>query len=238
MKKENYYSYKYGSFIIDYLLLFDKRKNMEISVHPDASVLIKAPYNTDMESIEKRIRKRARWILKQQDYFNQFIPRTPEKIYKNGETHLYFGKHYRLNIKKGPISSVKLEGSYFQIISDDICDSLKIKNLLYDWYYKKSENHFHEIYNKIWSAFNFKDKEIPELKIVPLTNKWGSMSKGNIISVNIELIKSPVDYIEYVLTHELCHLVHKNHSRDFYRLLESYLPDWKIRKHRLELFLS
>ena len=70
-----------------------------------------------------------------------------------------------------------------------------------------------------------------------MKTNWGSMSPGGILLLNPELIKAPVSCLEYVITHELCHLRYREHNADFYGLLQSYLPDWEKRKLRLELAL-
>ena len=95
------HSFVYGRNAIDYNLFYFERKSMEIAVHPDCTVVVKAPAGSGISLIEKKIIKRARWILQQQNYFRQFTPKTPRRCYVNGETHLYLGKQYRLKIAQG-----------------------------------------------------------------------------------------------------------------------------------------
>ena len=78
---------------------------------------------------------------------------------------------------------------------------------------------------------------LPRMQIRTMKTNWGSMSPGGILLLNPELIKAPVSCLEYVITHELCHLRYREHNAEFYGLLQSYLPDWKKRKLRLELAL-
>lgn len=80
---------------------------------PDSTVIVKAPVQSDIALIEKKIIKRARWILKAQNYFKQFNPKTPDRCYVNGETHLYLGKQYRLKLAEGMENSVKLSRGFF-----------------------------------------------------------------------------------------------------------------------------
>ncbi|MDH3347165.1 MAG: M48 family metallopeptidase, partial [Desulfobulbaceae bacterium] len=98
----NKHSVVYGRKTIDFSLLYCDRKSMEIAVHPDSTVIVKAPVQSDITLIEKKIIKRARWILRQLNYFKQFNPKTPDRCYVNGETHLYLGKQYRLKLTEGP----------------------------------------------------------------------------------------------------------------------------------------
>ena len=81
-----------------------------------------------------------------------------------------------------------------------------------------------------------KGYETKEIQYRFMKRRWGSYSSKGTITFNIELVKTPIDCLDYVIVHELCHFVHPNHDKGFYRLLESIIPDWRIRKERLELF--
>jgi hypothetical protein len=105
----------YGRKTIDFSLLYCDRKTMEIAVHPDSTVIVKAPVQSDITLIEKKIIKQARWILKALNYFKLFNPKTPDRCYVNGETHLYLGKQYRLKLAEGTENSVKLSRGFFHI---------------------------------------------------------------------------------------------------------------------------
>ena len=85
-------SLKYGREHIAFEVVYTQRKTMEIAVHPDARVIVKAPTGTEADRITARIAKRARWIKKQLNFFQQFIPRTPPRRDVGGETHLYLGR--------------------------------------------------------------------------------------------------------------------------------------------------
>ena len=99
----------YGTQSIAYELEYTDRKTLGIYVRPEGSVLVKAPHDAPREKIEAKVLKRASWILKQQQYFLSFHPRTPERKYISGETHLYLGKQYRLKILPGAEPSIKLK---------------------------------------------------------------------------------------------------------------------------------
>ena len=92
------HSLQYGETSIDYQVVRRDRKTLEIAVEPDASVVIAAPENASLEAIEQKLRKRAAWVTRQQRYFTKFFPRTPERSFVSGETHLYLGRQYRLKV--------------------------------------------------------------------------------------------------------------------------------------------
>jgi len=78
---------------------------------------------------------------------------------------------------------------------------------------------------------------MPRLQVRRNEKRWGSLSRGGILTLNTDLIRAPRECIDYVITHELCHLKCHDHSPEFYRLLEKVMPDWEKRKHKLELAL-
>lgn len=89
---------QYGEQEIQYEIVRRPRKTLEIAVEPDASVVIAAPEDATLDAIEAKLRKRAAWVTRQQRYFAQFLPRTPERRFVAGETHLYLGRQYRLKV--------------------------------------------------------------------------------------------------------------------------------------------
>lgn len=229
---------EYGQKTIDYSLVYCDRKTMEIAVLPDRSVIVKAPFHTDIPAIEKKIRKRAGWILKQKNYFSQFDPGTPARAYVNGETHLYLGKQYRLKIAEGPGNSVKLCRGYFYVTCRGMVSPEKAKRLLEKWYLEKARKRFAESLERSWQKFDDKGVEKPRVSIRRMKTRWGSLSDKGTLTLNTDLIKAPKECIDYVVTHELCHLKYRNHGPAFYRLLSSILPGWERVKDKLELGMA
>src|SRR5690606_35319791 len=99
---------QYGEHTIDFTVVRRERTTLEIAVEPDASVVVAAPQAAPLVAIEEKVRKRAAWIRRQQQYFIQFLPRTPDRQYVAGETHLYLGRQYRLKIVPHVQAGVKL----------------------------------------------------------------------------------------------------------------------------------
>lgn len=215
-----------------------ERKTMEISVHPDQRVVVKAPFGTDIEEIKKRVARRARWIIKQQAFFRQFDPRTPERRYVGGETHLYLGRQYRLKISSGKDGKVKLKKGFFEIQVQGDISSEKVKRLLDKWYKAKANRIFSETLDRCWVYFDTCSPTKPKIQVKLMRTRWGSLSAGGILTLNIDLIRAPRDCIDYVVIHELNHLRYKNHTPEFFRFLEKIMPDWQKRKRRLEITLA
>ena len=227
----------YGSDTILFDVLFADRKSMEIAVHPDSSVVVKAPIGTDLAIVKGTLIRRARWIKRQLDYFGQFIPRTPARRYVGGESHLYLGRQYRLKIRRGEANHVKLARGYFWVTVHGDPNPERVKRLLDRWYTDKARDWFQEILQRRLPDFQQDGSLVPRLLMRRMKTRWGSLSSTGTLTLNVDLIRAPKDCIEYVITHELCHLKHRQHNEAFFRLLEQHIPDWQKRKHKLELAL-
>ncbi len=225
---------QYGTTQINYSLEYADRKTLGIKVHPDKSVQVLAPLDSTADEVKKKIKVKASWILKQQDFFLSFQPLTPLRQFVSGETHLYLGKQYVLKLIKSDSQEVKLHGGRLEVSLKDKDDKKKVEQLLKKWYKGKADQHFNELYQSNQLLTNSFKKKPTGLKYRWMAKRWGSCDKDGGIHLNLELIKAPKKCIEYVLIHELCHLVHHDHSKAFYELLEKHYPNWKETKYKLE----
>ena len=227
-------SLKYGKEHIAFEVVYTKRKTMEIAVHPDTIVIVKAPIGTAADKIAARLAKRARWIRKQLNFFQQFVPRTPPRRYVGGETHLYLGRQYRLKIRNGNEGNVKLKGAYFQISTPDPKNKENVKGLIDQWYKAHALRIFTQRLEICFKKAKSLKVPLPNIQLRKMSKRWGSCSKAGNILLNTELIRAPLYSIDYVIMHELCHLKIHTHDNGYYKLLSKHMPDWERRKERLE----
>ncbi len=228
------HSVSFGQHTILFSLVYSRRKTLAISVLPDLSVAVTAPDGKELDLIKDRVRGRAPWILKQQERFKKFLPTAPPRRYVSGETHYYLGKQYRLKVVRGEKEDVKLRGGFIHVRARDGADSERIKALLNGWLLEHARRRFQRSLERCWEKFRKGKAPRPELRIRRMTKRWGSFSRRGAVYLNPELVKAPSHCIDYVVTHELCHLRHANHTKDFYNLLGGVMPDWRARKARLE----
>ena len=228
----------FGKTTISYKLFFANRRTMEIAVHPDKTVVVKAPEGTAYDTIKKRMLKRAGWIIRQLDFFRKFDPRTPKRFYVGGESHLYLGRRYRLKIHRNQVQNeVKLTRGFFQVFVKERGTPKQVRQLMDSWYAEKAAKRFHESFNRCWQHFISTTDLKPLINIRIMKKRWGSLSENGRLTLNVDLIRAPKECIDYVITHELCHLKFHDHGPNFYRLLENVMPDWERRKTKLELSL-
>ena len=227
----------YGSKRIDFTLSFVNRKTLAIKVYPDTSVEVIAPLDTEKEKVFQKLKIKAPWILKQINNFNSFRPSTPARRFVNGETHLYLGRQYRLKIIPDTHNIVKAYRG--QLILHSVNTSKDaLEKQLQQWYKQKATVVFSEMIEEILPKFKKYKIQKPSLTIRTMAKRWGSCTPTGKIILNTELIKAPKGSIEYVVIHELAHLVHHNHTKPFFDLQNRIMPDWKKWKDRLEYNLS
>jgi predicted metal-dependent hydrolase len=228
---------EYGSTSIPFELEFRDRKRLSISVHPDQSVTVLAPHGRGVAEILRRVQKRAPWIIKKQVHFEQFQPLPQEKQYVGGETHLYLGRQYRLKLQRREENAVRLVGRYFNVYTANIADADAVRQLLDDWYLEHARKIFDQKTQQCLKLAVSLKLPRAQIQIRKMSKRWGSCTRSGKILLNVELIKTPVHCIEYVIMHERCHLKIHDHSRAFYRLLTRCMPDWEERKRRLDTFV-
>jgi predicted metal-dependent hydrolase len=232
-------SVPYGAYGIDVTILRRPRKTLEIAVEPDASVVVTAPLAASLEAIAAKVRKRAAWVRRQQRFFAQYLPRTPERQFIPGETHLYLGRQHRLKVSLGIQASVKLLRG-FLVVESHYPDRVDVtRDLVTAWYRSRALAKFKERLEICLERFGDDETFRPRGMIVrQISLRWGSMSRAGRLILNTRLIEAPVDAIDYVVTHELCHLQEPHHGQRFFALLERVMPDWEKRKAKLEEVLS
>ena len=233
-------SIKYGNKLITYEVHFTKRKKtIGISVTPEKEILVRAPKKTPKTEINKLVRKKAPWILKKLDYFGDFDVKQKDKKFVSGETHRYLGKQYKLKVvsTEGP-SDVKLKKGQIIIENPRIENQFSTKTILGLWYKERASTYIRDKSEEIYDSFKSYRIEKPKVSFKTMKKKWGMCSNDGEITLNYNLIKTPSKCIEYVLIHEYCHLIEHNHSKKFYKLLESHMPEWKKWKKRLDEAVS
>ncbi len=228
-------SIQFGSKTILFSLEFSDRKSLGITVTPEMEVLVKAPSDTPMEKIHEKLRKKAPWIIKQQSYFLSFLPKTTQRKFISGETHLYLGRQYRLKISYGIKETVKLKGKFIEVTSSD---KSNVKTLLNQWYLQHAEAKFHVLAAPLIEKFKKYKVEPSSIVLRSMPTRWGSCTPMGKIILNPELIKAPKGCIEYVIIHELCHLVHHDHTQKFIDLQTKEMKDWEKWKMKLEKLLA
>lgn len=225
---------QYGATIIDYDIEFAQRKTLSICVNPDCTVCLKAPVDATLEQIQQKVHKRASWILKQKRFFESFGTSTTKRQYISGESHLYLGRQYMLRVKESNVNAVHYQNNIIEIE----CRHKKDAGiLLQTWYRQRANIKFQEYAQPIIEQFSVYGVKPHSLSIKKMDKRWGYCTIDGHITLNPRLICAPRCCIEYVITHELCHLIYRSHNKEFYALLTKEMPHWEKWKNKLERIL-
>lgn len=208
-------------------------KNLYIRVlPPDGQVRVSAPTNCPDEEIRNFVLKRIPDLNKVITKFkNQ--PRQSKREYVSGESHYLWGKPYRLEViyddKKSEVQ--KIPNKIILRVPHDV-DSAKREYILTEWYRQELKRVLVSVTKKCEKNTGLKANEY---RVKNMRTKWGTCNiDKKRIWLNLQLVKKPMECLEYVLTHELVHLLEKNHTHRFHALVEKYYPTWKEAKKLLE----
>jgi predicted metal-dependent hydrolase len=243
-------SFRHGQHTVCFELVRSDRRTLGLAVRRDGSVVARAPRRAREADVLAWVAGHAEWILRRQRGAAERALRTPPRRFVDGETHLYLGREYRLTVvcddngstaaargrpKRGVAEGVRLDDGELFVTVDGDASPGRVEALLDAWYMRQARRRFSERLDACWASFPANGRPRPALRVRHMRSRWGSMSPGGSMSLRVDLIRAPEECLDYVIVHELCHLVHPHHGREFWALVERYVPDWKDRRRRLEL---
>jgi predicted metal-dependent hydrolase len=208
-----------------YQLIRSKRKTLSLQINNNAELIVRSPNRLSIKKIEQFINEKSAWIDKNLNLIRTKKPQKPN--YTENEKFLYLGNYYPLRLNNNYSQGLSFDGEIFKL---NINNANADTEFLF-WYknaFKKIALPRLEYYAKKYN-FNYQQVRFKAQKTV-----WGSCSGVNNINLNYLLIGAPIAIIDYVIVHELCHIVHKNHSNNFWQLVFSILPNYKTSKRWLK----
>lgn len=224
----------FGKTEFKFSLKRKKRKTLAIHVYPDQSIEVVAPEEASMEKVKQKILKRAPWIIRKQIEFSRIQPPLPKPLFIAGETFRYLGKQYRLKIIPKEYFNIALEGKYINVYLTKPYQPEELKKNILKWYRTQAKYVFTErILSVYQKTKNIGIEKLPEWSLHVMKKRWGSCTKAGKILLHPELVAAPTECIDYVITHEFCHIIEHNHSVKFYTILSKVLPEWEELKNRL-----
>lgn len=226
-------AFKYGSHNYKYYLEYSERKSFSLIVFPNLKIILKAPLNASAEDVDSFLIRKWSWLRRQLSELKRYQKTEYKKSYLSGESFYYLGRQYMLKVMQNSQEGIKVSPGVITLSTSRSLVNSKHNQMIYNqWYLEKCESVFKK---EILQALKDYDiKTIPKMKVREMKARWGSYRTGT-INLNPKLLQAPKAAIRYVITHELCHIEHKNHDEQFYNLLESRIPDWKRIKDELEL---
>ena len=207
-------------------------KNVHLSVYPPyGKVKVAAPSRMSIENIKIYTISKLGWIKEQQKKFKSQI-RESKREYLTKESHYYLGKRYMLKITEiNSAPSVILKHKTIELYIRPQTSKLKMHLVLEDWYRSELKLIVQELITKWEKRMGVKSESFGVRK---MKTKWGSCNTDKkSILLNLELAKKPYQCIEYIVVHELVHLLERKHNDRFVALMNKFLPEWKQLKKDL-----
>lgn len=200
-----------------YSIIYSERKTLSVIVERDRSVIVRAPINTSAEVIAKEIEKRKRIIQKKIEHNQKYPYEKQVKEFVAGESLMYLGKNYKLHLVDEPIEGIVFDNKF--LISRE--KQQQANKLFKAWYIKSA----HEIITpKAIALANQIGVKYNNINILDIKYRWGSCTPKDNIHFNWRLIKAPINVIEYIIVHELTHLLESNHTPEFWNRVSAQLP--------------
>jgi predicted metal-dependent hydrolase len=212
-------------------LQYGFRKRLSLTVYPDRRVIARIPYGFSRKKTLDYFHKKAPWILKHLEHFEQHPPEN-EKLYIDGETHQYLGREFVLKLEQGP-TKVTLSEETLMLRVRDINDNDMKKKAMNAWLRKEAIRVLTPLFDEWMKRLQYLVLPDASFRFYKMIRRWGSCSSKHVITLNTELIKKEKALIDYVIVHEICHLKIPAHNKKFYALVGSIMPDWKERRSAL-----
>ena len=200
-------------------------KNIHLSVNPpEGEVRISAPLHLSLDTVRAFALSKLQWIRSQQQKFRNQERETPRE-YLNRESHYLWGERYMLLLAYKNTPSVEVKHHKIILTVRPHSTKIKKKEVLERWYRKQLREKANTIL-KVWEEKL--DIQTNKLFIQKMKTKWGSCSPDTrIVRLNLELVKKPPQYLEYIVVHELMHLIEPTHNHIFVNLMNTYMPKWR-----------
>lgn len=211
-------------------------KNLNLRIRNDGSVFVSANDMVPCKEIDLFVQSKASYILKTIDHFKEMAQYKPQpKQYVSGETFYIQGRGLRLQVSQAKKDMISSDGVNISLEVKDINDVDKKRRIVTRFLDQECKAVFREVMEDLYPLVKKYGIEKPTLRVRDMETRWGScLMKKGIITLNKHLLEAPRNCIEYVVMHELCHLMHPNHSKQFYAFLSMLMPDWKERKQFLD----
>ncbi len=222
---------QFGRTSISYAVERGRRqKTVAIAVDPVRGVRVRAPLQTPMSKLDDIVRRKAKWIIDRCRQHEDLPPRPTPREFVSGETFQYAGKQYRLKIvprAQRKAEQVRLVGARLHVSGDR-----HVRDALVAWYRERAQERL-DARVPVWAERL--DVSPARILVREQRTRWGSADANGNLRFNWRIVQASTRLLDYVIAHELVHLIHPDHTRDFWATLGRVMPDYEARREKLRL---
>uniref|UniRef100_UPI00404B9C8C M48 family metallopeptidase n=1 Tax=Flavobacterium sp. TaxID=239 RepID=UPI00404B9C8C len=213
---------------LEYEIKYSKRKTLNITVERDRKIIVRAPLNLSLEKIESIVQSKKQWLREKINHTQKYPIEVKPKEFISGETLMYLGRNYQLLVVDEVIEGIEFN-QRFKIAKDN---QVKANEMFKKWYMQQALTKIEPLAkmyaNNLGVKFN-------EFKTSQMKYRWGSCTPNNNIIFNWRIIKAPMYVLEYLVAHELVHLIENNHTPRFWNILSIQVPNYQKAKNWLKV---
>lgn len=213
---------------IHYTVKYSDRKTLAIIVERDKSILVRAPKGYDESKIEDAVNKKRYWLYQKLNHTQKYSDYKSPKEFVSGESFLYLGKMYNLDVVEKELKGIHFSNKF------EISKNLQpyASELFTMWYKQKARM---LIIQKVNEYAKNLGVDYNRIFIKNLKYRWGSCSPKKNLNFNWRLIKAPINVLNYVIVHELAHLIEPNHNDNFWNIIKVQIPKYLKAKQWLKM---
>lgn len=213
--------------VIEYQIKYSNRKTLNISVERDRSIVVRAPHYLTADKIDKIVQSKRQWIKEKLNHSQKYPLVTESKEFVSGETLMYLGKNYQLLVVDEEFEGIEFD-QRFKISK---ANQPKANELFKKWYLKQALIKIEPLATKYAKSLGV---QYNQFKTSEMKYRWGSCTPANNIIFNWRIIKAPMYVLEYLVAHELVHLIENNHTPRFWNILSIQVPNYEKAKNWLK----
>lgn len=205
-----------------YKLIRSKRRTLALMIAADATLVVRAPAHTPLDTIEQFVGKNTDWIKRTLARLHK-RPQVKQKGFLSGEEFLFMGKSYPLEVQNDTLQPLHLRDGFIL----NAKERSRGRELFIEWYKKEAKGIITARVEGWARRFGLAYKSV---NITCANRRWGSCAPNDHLNFSWRLVMAPIEVIDYVVVHELAHITHKNHSRRFWNRVNAMYPDYKDAK--------
>lgn len=227
---------KFENGEMEYELRRTAKKNVNIRINKDARLCVSAPKFVSLKEIEDFLHSKEKWILKSIESMKKKISNRKENVFLDNGIVWYKGLDYKVKIIEKKRNNVSVIGdTFFFEVKKEFVNNQEYIRALYDkWLASEAKVLYSNMIEKFRTTFDNYEIEKPNLQVRKMKSRWGScIPKKNKIILNTNMMYAPLCCSEYVVLHELTHMIEFSHNKRFYDIIESIMIDWKERQSLL-----